>query len=265
MWSHIGDRQNPDRWGRGQGARDKGWPASPSLPTAAQWRRAQGSETVVAVARSPEPTAQSLRGSGACPRAGMTLIELMLAMTLFSAMLASVGGLIRSGLKAQARWGSSLAPYRQLEQGLAVMARDVESAQPLFDLPCEADERHVRFAQVARTSQGEPDWFSLTYEIGEWDGQPALIRERRRWRDGAAAVAERELMLRMSGGRFAFGMRDAQDAFIWSETWDGQAHGMPRLIRLEATVPVGAAADPLSITHVLRAPAGALPRLEETP
>ena len=52
-------------------------------------------------------------------RVGMTLIELLLAITLFFLLLAAASGLVRAALQAQVRWGGSVEPYQQMERTLS--------------------------------------------------------------------------------------------------------------------------------------------------
>ena len=41
---------------------------------------------------------------------------MLLAVTLFSTLMASVTGLLRSGIQAQLGWGQAIAPYQQMER-----------------------------------------------------------------------------------------------------------------------------------------------------
>ncbi len=200
----------------------------------------------------------------------MTLVELLLAVTLFSTLMGAVSGLVASGLRAQAEWGRSVAPYQQMERALSRLERDIESTQLFFGVPVQGEANALEFARIDTVPQaeGQPmaDWVRVRYRLEtDLDGQ-VLIREEELWRAGeAAAPVQRDILLHVVDGRWAFGMLDAQQQLLWAEDWDGRTHGVPRLVRFDYTIPSSDSQAPIRMSRVFRNLSGSLPQLEEAP
>lgn len=191
----------------------------------------------------------------------MTLIELMLALTLFSTILASVAGLVRSGLQARVRWEESVAPYQAMERALDRLAADLESAQPFFGMPFFGARARLEFARVDAAS-GE--WMRVVYHIDPDAGGAVLMREEFLWRESGAGGEpwRRETVLPLIAGQFSYGMLDEQQHLSWQPAWDGDVHGLPRLIAIDCTLPVKGSRPSIALSRVVRNPAGNLPQLE---
>ncbi len=190
---------------------------------------------------------------------GMTLVELLLALTLFSALMASVTGLLRSGLQAQLRWGTGLVPYQAAERAFQRLEDDLEAAQPLFHITVIGETQRLEFARV--TSQ----WVRIVYRISEEeDGTRWLVREEFAWDDDTQPL-QTQRVLQVLNGSFAFGLVDAQDQLLWEASWDGQTQGIPRLVKLACAIPASGSQGVIELERVIRSPAGALPEREEIP
>jgi len=201
----------------------------------------------------------------------MTLVELLLAITLFSSIMAAVGGLLHSSLRAQARWGETVEPYQRLERALNHLEQDVASMQPLFGVPVDGVEAQLEFARVdARSIDGaaaSPEWLRVRYQVAVEAGGAALIREEFLWRQGGSSdePLRRDTVLQLSDAVFAFGRLDEQGQLAWAGEWDGEKDGLPRLVRLTCALPAVGGQPPLQLARVFRNPSGALPPPEETP
>src|SRR3989338_5471208 len=66
---------------------------------------------------------------------GMTLVELVLAVGLFSFLMASAGHLVLTSLRVQRSWGQVAAPAQSAEHALTRLAQDLQAAQPFFGIP----------------------------------------------------------------------------------------------------------------------------------
>ncbi len=200
----------------------------------------------------------------------MTLVELLLALTLFSFLLASSSGLLTSAMRAQADWGGALAPYQQLERALHQLEDDLESAQPFFGVPFVGKEQSLEFARLDRVGsdgRASPDWVRVIYQM-ENDGDGAwLVREEFAWRtqDASAAPQRREKLLHLVHGSFAFRVLDAQGQPAWVPSWDGKTLGIPRLVKFDGAVPTTGAPGTFELSRVVRDPAGAMPKVETPP
>ncbi len=192
------------------------------------------------------------------PKAGLTLVELLLALTLFAALLAVSGSLLRSGLRAQLTWGMGLTPYQRLERGVDRLAKEVATAQPLFAVPVTSDGTALEFARAT------PAWTRVTYRLGEAEGGLALVREESPWsaQPPDSESARQETVLPLTALAFSFGMVNAEGQLVWVESWDGDRHGVPRLVKLDYAVPLAVGQEPLRMSRMVRNPAGALPVLE---
>ncbi len=196
---------------------------------------------------------------------GMTLMELMLAVTLLATLLAAVAGLIRSGLRTGVGWGRVVEPYQQMERVFNRLARDIESAQRFFGAPFLGTEDHLELARVDRVTgpdgQPIPEWLRVVYRLETQGTKTQLVREEFLWKTSAqsAEPIRRETLLCVVGGHFAFGMQDAQHQLIWASAWDGHTDGLPRLVKFDGTLPGPPGQAHVTVGRIIRNPAGSLP------
>ena len=197
---------------------------------------------------------------------GLTLVELLLTITLFSALLASIGNLLQSGLQAQVTWGKAVEPYQVMERAMERLERDLESAQPFFGVACAGAKESLEFAKVdpVPSEDGRPmsDWLRIVYHLNDEDDGIALIRDEFVWRDQADQPIRSDALLRLADGHWSFGMLDAQKRLAWVESWDGKKYGVPRLVQFEFTLPAVGNQAPVHLSRVMRNPSGALPTME---
>lgn len=195
----------------------------------------------------------------------MTLIELIVAVTLFATLLTATAGLIRSALRTGIGWERVTEPYQRMERVFSRLARDVESAQPFFGAPFLGTEDHLELARVdgviGSDGRSVPEWLRVVYRIETQGGETQLVREEFLWKTSlqSAEPIRREALLNIVGGHFAFGMQDAQHQLVWSSTWDGQTNGLPRLVKFDCTPQPPSGQSPMTLGRVIRNPSGALP------
>lgn len=200
---------------------------------------------------------------------GLTLVELLLAITLFSVLLASATGLIRNGIEAQLHWGSGLASYQRLEHGVEQLARDVEAARKLYGVPFQGSATALEFASLepVATEEGAPAapaWVRVTYHLGAEGETGALVRERAVWKaDGTdPGPAQARTLMPLASCAFTFAALDPSGHLVWIDAWDGAKHGVPRFVRFDYTLPMAGMAEPLHMVRTIRNPAGTVPALE---
>ena len=198
---------------------------------------------------------------------GLSLVELLVAITLFAVLMAAVSWLVVSSARVQAAWKSSAEPYEQLERALDRLEQDVTSAQPFFGTPVVVEPQQVEVARVDRLPIAEEglasDWLRVTYRfIPEGDGV-SLVRQEFQWQQqvGGAQPLREEALAHLAAGQFAFGIVDATTgALQWMTTgWDGKNNGVPRLFKLDCTLPGAGGQPPVPLRRVMRNPAGTLP------
>lgn len=194
------------------------------------------------------------------------MVELMLAISLFAFLIGSVAGLIRWSLQLQTRWGAEQAPHQRLDRAFSDLARDVESAQPLFNVPVTGQAGRLELAAVERTGAGA-QWRRVVYRLDAVESGATLVREAFQWSDPAeeAQPLTRTVLTPLDSLAFAFGMRNPDtQAIEWVPQWDGEQHGVPQLVQATCTLPAHGSQPPITITRVMRNPAGSLP-VRETP
>ena len=203
-------------------------------------------------------------------QAGMTLVEMLLAVTLFSTMMGATGSLLQFGLRSQLTWGGAAAPYMQMERALNGLERDVVCAQQFFGAPAVGAKDHLELARVDRVSvdgaPATPEWVRVVYRVQDDAGPLSLVREEYLWRLGASsAPVTRQRVLSLAAGAFEFGRLDANKQLLWADAWDGAKDGVPKLVRLTCTIPTASGQESMNITRAMRNPSGHLPQDEPTP
>ena len=184
-------------------------------------------------------------------RAGFTLVELLLGLTLFSVIGLAAYGSLRSGLDAQRRV-TQRALEDQLVRGLLnLIAADLEAAfisGGALDsgfIGTNADEDELpRDSLTFVTARGRPDGsllgemdlLGVMYKIDVDDETPAsgLVRHRRRILTAAATDTDQvdadadELAPEVEGLDFEY-----FDGSEWQQVWDSSASAsLPRAVRV---------------------------------
>jgi hypothetical protein len=173
--------------------------------------------------------------------------------------MAAAGGLLSASLRLQARWGDAARPSQQMAKAFARLAQDVESARPLFNAPFLGSATSLEFVRVESA-----EWMRVRYRLDDGAEGTALVREASLWREGDGAPVTREVLLPLVRGAFAFGAIDSQNQRVWIAAWDGIQQGLPRLLAVDATLPIGPDDTPMTLRRVIRNPAGTLP-VQEAP
>ena len=209
------------------------------------------------------------RGPAGCPRRveGLTLVELLLALTLFVALTGAVAALVIAGTKVQLSWGRSIEPYERLARIMERLQRDVESAQPLYGVPFVVKDAGatLAFARVEPVTgaDGEltTEWVKVTYRVAALGDGKALIRDEALWKTGAADVLHSETLAQLSAGQFAVGQAGANGVLTWTTSWNEQAPetpAVPRLIKIDCALPTAGETGSVSLSRAFRNPAGVL-------
>ena len=189
----------------------------------------------------------------------MTLVEMLLAVTLFSTMLGATAALLQSGLRAQLSWGQSVEPAVRLERALSALERDLGSSQRLFAVPVIGAGSQLELARVEASQ-----WVRVRYRVAEDAGQTHLLRETLGWSsEPSDPPLTTQVLLSLTSGAFAYGHADDQGLLIWKDVWDGAQQGLPKLVQFSCEIPT--ASGSLAITRIFRNPAGILPLVEQQP
>lgn len=197
---------------------------------------------------------------------GLTLVELLLALTLFMVLTGAVAALVMTGTKVQLGWGRSVEPHEQFARAMDRLQRDLESAQPFFGIPFVVEGTTLDLARVEPISDESgartTEWVKVSYRIAQVDGGTALIRDEFLWKAQAQEAWRTETLTPLGTGQFSVGQTDADGALTWTTAWDGSTTGtpqMPRLVKLDCALPIAGQGTPASLSRAFRNPTGTLP------
>ncbi|QPF87805.1 prepilin-type N-terminal cleavage/methylation domain-containing protein [Bradyrhizobium genosp. L] len=188
-------------------------------------------------------TARFRFGLRAAP--GFTLIEVLAAVAIGSAVIAATAALInnvalnfdrRTGLAGRTdqlllavdRLAADLGSARQVQQSSA--GSDATAA-------FNGDATEVKFITGSGATGGSLGEEVVSLQVEETDGVNCLVRRRAKWRGQRTPFASVALQdpVRLIEGQvdigFAFASPGPDGTMAWSETWSGKP-SLPRLVRL---------------------------------
>jgi type II secretory pathway pseudopilin PulG len=194
------------------------------------------------------------------PRAtkGLTFIELMLVMTLLSALLMTVTGLVQQGLRVAQQLDATTTLTQTHELALEQITRDLEDARRCYRAPFVGAADQVTLARVDPTSQ---QWVRLIYRLEDH----RLVRDATMLTpDGEQPLERRVLLPMVESAQFEFGWRDpTTHAIMWQSLWpDTTDHPIPQFTRVHLTLP-GSNHSTMQLARIARNLAGLVP--EEHP
>lgn len=204
--------------------------------------------------RGRYPLSFSHREKGSVPvfQSGLTLVELLVALTLLGLISLLLFGGLRFGARAWDAGGAQLAAlgeveavqtllHRQLAQITLPRQRRAEDERaPMFGGSAGA----LRYVAPLPARGGIGGLYVFDLAMGE-DGAGLMLRWRVHRPDVALAertgelAGERMLLADLAGVTFGFfGRQKPEDPLAWYDEWDGAA-GLPLLIRVEAAFDEG--------------------------
>lgn len=198
-------------------------------------------------------------------RTGMTLVETLLAVTLFSTLMGATGAMLQAGFRAQQLWGSAVEPAVRMERAFNRIDDDLAAAQKLFAAPFTGSAEAISLARVERVQDEGAmarEWVRVEYQLEDNEGVQSLMRKFFVLRQDSSVTQGSEALMPVSGLAWAYGRVDAQGQLVWTDAWDGAADGIPQLVRMNCTLPASGG-GPIVMTRIFRNPAGNLPLLEQ--
>lgn len=209
--------------------------------------------------------------------AGFTLVELIVALAMFATIGGAVGVTLRNGIRSWEQIHRVSDREQRLRFALRLLERDAAQAillngandqqqPPVFtatslsfvtvDSPSSPETQMPRLQRVLVRAEAQPDGTqSLVRRAAPYPSSPESSF-------GRAQV----LLTQLQDCRFAYLYRNpTTQQFLWQPTWDPLATppgALPRGVRLEL---VGAADQPLAVSHVYEIPVGLLGFTEVTP
>ncbi len=193
------------------------------------------------------------------PIAGLTLVELMLVMTLLSAILMTVTGLVQQGLRVSQQLDAATTLTQTQELALEQITGDLEDAHRCYRAPFVGAADQVALARVDPASH---QWVRVVYRLEDRH----LVRDAMTLtQDGEQPLERRVLLPIVESARFEFGWRDpATHAIVWQTPWpEAPEHPMPQFTRVQVTLP-GPNDSTMQLERIARNLAGTIPE-EKTP
>jgi general secretion pathway protein J len=194
--------------------------------------------------------------------AGFTLVELLVALALFSLLCSLLFGNVRFGMKA---WQSGAAHAEQIDHTMVVQGlfrRMIEEAYPLFitddpthpHIDFNGREKSLEFISFAPTAAGLGARYRFIVTTDQRDARTDLVMISRRELAIAAdssTSTRTDLLTDVEGVEFSyFGMASSDQAALWHTSWLQQS-AMPQLVRIRARLHPG---DPRPWPDLLVAP-----------
>jgi prepilin-type N-terminal cleavage/methylation domain-containing protein len=175
---------------------------------------------------------------------GFTLIEVLAALAIGSAVIAATAALINNvALNFDRRTGVT-GKADQLLLAVERLAADLGSARLVpqsaggtdATAAFNGDAADVKFITVRNSAQGTQSEEVVSLQVEESDGVSHLVRRRALWRQPTpfAGVVLQDPVRLIEGQvdmTFAFASPGPDGTLSWSETWSGKPL-LPRLVRL---------------------------------
>jgi len=209
----------------------------------------------------------SPRRAGIAPTAGFTLVELLVAITLFALLSVALFGGLRFGLRATAAGTARLDWSAEIAASAGFLRAELADAQPLKkseggDQPTVAFEGtadSVEFVASPPARLAPGGWHVLRLALERGPGGGRLVLTSRLVRDDAGdagpAEADRSVLLeRVATLDLAyFGATQDGDTPAWHDRWQDAA-ALPALVRLRLGFADGGQAPDLIVALRAAAP-----------
>ena len=166
---------------------------------------------------------------------GFTLIETVIAVSLFSVAAVTAYASFRNGWVAYQRIEAALGQGYEVKMFARQINEELRNAVPFAEQPFEGESDRMMF--VTRLARFENDrMVESLYRISYRFSSPSLERTEQKLRDsflGSEARESKETLLELDTCRFQFAYRKRSGGLDWRNEWAKQPYlGNPRGIRL---------------------------------
>lgn len=168
---------------------------------------------------------------------GFTLMELLLAITLFSIIAVAIYSALAVGIKVHKRGSSIGGDYNDLALAFSVAARDLRTAIHINNIYLVEESQMLYFFSVQPAQDGTRELYKITYTWEKEKDYYALLRLRETFIDSQQTVHPKgdELLDGISRIVFDYGYlkkgRRGDEELQWKGDWKEEA--MPKLVRFQ--------------------------------
>jgi len=202
-------------------------------------------------------------------KAGFTLIELFIAISIFSVVAIALYSTFFAGISVWKRSGESENIYQSVKFLLDDMAKDLKNviyytkdAESIFGFLGKNDE--IVFITLEDTSQaGDTPQKELVKVVYRFDGeQDELIRIKAEKSSGfSAEKAEKEVLLKGIKDfkfEYCYDSGDEDEPYLWKEEWEDEDSRIPRGVRVSFLIKTEKEKKELKFTKTMFVPIGVL-------
>lgn len=175
-------------------------------------------------------------------RGGFTLIEVMLALSLFALLGAILYGALSLGQRATQKTQAAFEKNQHLRSVMDLLGSYIRSSYPLRPAPqdgaifYQGDEQELSFVSAYSVALGGRGMARIHLQLngGDSDGNGALTLTEELPASAEGSAYSHSFVLREGVGELHFAYLDAQpDKDEWAEKWDGtEKRVLPRAVRM---------------------------------
>lgn len=210
-------------------------------------------------------------------RRGLTFVELLMAVTMFSILIVGVFAHLQAGVLAWRRSTSTIEHLQRTRVALDRLGQDLANAV-VFDPSGTWEPQHafegarLQFYTVRPEGMGaQPGgavWF-VTYTRSEDAETAALTRSAQTVQQAKANFQPTPARLVAPMTKFAIrygyqGSQEPSSTIVWDPTWDGTPAELPKLVEVTIEFDAGVV-SPREVRHVFVIPSGILKTVEAAP
>lgn len=165
---------------------------------------------------------------------GFTMIEMVIALSLFTVVVVSAYGAFRSGFVAYQRIESQLGRRHELDMLVRQIGSELRNALYYAPVPFEGKSDKIQFpARLWRydSDQLTEDLYQVTYQFR--DGHLMRSEQKLKQEFSQDRNPEAESLIPLTGCKFQFAYKLRDGELVWkNELLDKPYQGLPRAIRV---------------------------------
>ena len=168
---------------------------------------------------------------------GFTLMELMMAIILFSILAVAIYSSLAVGIKAQRRGSFIGEEYGDMSLTMDKLSKDLRTAVKINDEKLKSEDSRMYFYSIQQLSGRPPQIYKITYSWQRDEDKYTLKRLQQSYIESISGggKAGDELLNNIEEIDFDFGYLkkdiSGEEVMVWKEEWI--AEDMPELVRVD--------------------------------